>query len=135
MSVELLLAIPILLMVVIGGVEITQMLMANQAIQAAANIGAREASMPGATEMSVRNAVRVSAAGWRFDSALTDGAIVIEVTSLGGGVIPLAVAETGDIVTVTVEVDAVDAVPDFLVSWGFSIADRSLNATALYRKE
>lgn len=135
MTFELLLAIPILLLVFIGGVLVTQMLMANQAVQAAAANGAREASMPGSTEATVREAVRRSVAGWRFAPELMNSNIEITATSLMDGDIPLVNANSGDIVTVSIEIDAVDAVPDFLVSWGLSIADRKLNGTALFRRE
>jgi len=135
MTFELLLVIPILLVILIGMIEVSQMLMAGQAVQAAASNGAREASMPGASEASVREVVRKSVAGWRFAPQLVDEDIEIEAMSLAGVVVPFADAERGDIVTVTIDIDAVDAVPDFLVSWGFSIAGRSINASALYRKE
>ena len=135
MTFELLLAIPILLVVLIGGIQINQMLMANQAIQAAATNGAREASMPGTTESDVRSVVRQSIAGWRFEPNLTDGDISIEAMSLEGDSVMLENAQRGDIVTVSIEIDAIHAVPDFLVSWGFSIMDRTIGASALFRRE
>ncbi|REK27126.1 MAG: hypothetical protein DWQ42_07410 [Planctomycetota bacterium] len=135
MSFELLLAIPVLLIVLIAGIEISQMLMAHQAIAAAAASGAREASMPGATETSVRAAVRRSVEGWRFEPALADEDITIKAMSLDGMDIPLASAASGDVVTVSIEIEVTDAVPDMLPSLGFSLAQRTLTAAAVLRKE
>lgn len=136
MSFELLLVIPLLLLVLLGGIELSQMLMAGQAVQAAASNGAREASMPGSTEAGVRNVVRQSVLGWRFESDMMDSDITIEAVSLATNtVIPLADAETGDVVTVSIEVDAADAVPDFLKSWGLSLVDRTIGASAIFRRE
>ncbi len=135
MSFELLLVIPILLIVIVGGIEVSQLLMANQALQAASAAGAREASMPGSTEADVREAVRRSVIGWRFEPEMMDSDIDIAAIDMSGSVIALGSAMPGDVVKVSIEIDATAAVPDFLLSWGLSIASKKMNAASIFRRE
>jgi len=137
LSVELVLTLPILLMVVVGAVLLTQMLMSHQAVSAAAGNGAREATMPGATADSVREIVLRSVAGWRLASDPNDVALAIRVNgvSLESDPAALAMAGSGDEISVTVGVDTVKAVPDMLKAFGMSIAGRRLESTIRMRKE
>jgi Flp pilus assembly protein TadG len=137
LSVELVLTLPLLLMVVVGAVLLTQMLMSHQAISAAAGNGAREATMPGASADSVREIVLRSVAGWRLATDPNDVAVAIRVNgvSLASDPGALAAAGPGDEVSVTVGVATVKAVPDMLRTFGLSIAGRRLESTIRMRKE
>ena len=84
---------------------------------------------------SVREAVRRSVANWRFAPHLTDDAIDIEATDLACDPSPLVDSMTGDVVTVSIEIEAVHAVPDILQSWGLTLAKHTLRTTSVLRKE
>jgi len=137
LSVELVLTLPLLLMVVVGAVLLSQMLMSHQAVSAAAGNGAREATMPGASGDSVREIVLRSVAGWRLATDPSDVAVAIRVNgvSLGDDPNALTAAGPGDEISVTVGVDTVKAVPDMLKAFGLSIAASRLESTIRMRKE
>ena len=125
---------PILLIVLIGGVQFTQIIMASQTVAAAARVGVREASVVGATEASVENVVDRVVAGWRFanDPSL---AVMVEAAKPDGTAIPFASASTGDLVAVSVSVDSTAAVSDMLASFGITFAGSQLQAKLVARKE
>lgn len=70
LSLELVLVLPILLLVLVALVQVASYLMALQTLQAAALVGAREASLPGATEVSVQAAVLEALGPWRYGQQL-----------------------------------------------------------------
>jgi hypothetical protein len=132
LSVELIIALPLLLLVLAGAVQMALLLVSHQALGAAAAVGAREASLPGSTQVQVQKAVDRSLAGWRFAPQLDD--VLIQVGDEQPGAVPLALAHTGECVTVTVSVDAWAAAPDLLKYVGLTLADK-LSATSVMRKE
>ena len=119
------LVLPVLLIVVLGVVQLSIMLMANQALGAAASVGARAATLPGATNASVEAAVAGALTPWSF----------------AGDVVPVtvspdpSVAPTGTPMSVTVSVDTVNAAPDLLKFIGLSVDGQKLQATYVARKE
>lgn len=70
LSFELILVLPLLLLVLVALVHVASYLMAVQTLQAAALVGAREATLPGATEASVRGAVARALGPWRHAEVL-----------------------------------------------------------------
>ncbi|MFO0899682.1 MAG: TadE/TadG family type IV pilus assembly protein [Pirellulales bacterium] len=132
LSVELIIALPLLLLVLAGSVQMALLLVTQQALGAAAAVGAREASLPGSTQTQVQNAVNRSLAGWRFASQIND--VLIQVGDEQPGAVPLSLARTGECIGVTVSVPAAAAAPDLLKYVGLSLADQ-LSATSILRKE
>lgn len=126
LTLELVIALPILLLVVLAAIEFSILLMGNQAISAAAAIGAREASMPGATPRRVEAAVQRALRPWRFAGKIEP--IVLEP--------PLpAQVPTGRPVSVTVRVRSTEVAPDLLKFIGVSLAGQQLSSTYVARKE
>src|SRR5262245_51740419 len=112
LTLELVVTLPILLVLALAIIEFGTLLFANQAISAAAAIGAREATLPSATPESVTAAVEKALHGWKFVSSLDP--VAIEVNGENESDLPLAEAATGDSVAVTVCVDSVVAAPNLL---------------------
>ena len=134
LTVQFVLLFPFLLITLVGGVQFSQIIMAGQIVSAAASVGAREASAPGATAMTVENAVKKVVADWNFasDPSLT---ISVEAAMPDNTPIPLARAMSGDFVAVTVQVDTTAAVSDMLKSFGITFAGSQLKSTFIARKE
>lgn len=126
LTIELVLGLPIVLMVMLAVVEFGLLLMASQAVSSAANQGAREASLPGATVEGTAAVVHRSLGSWRFSSAIEP--VVVEPASLEQ-------TRTGDLVSVTVAVDSSRAAPNLLKMFGIDLAGRRLSSTYVYRKE
>ena len=78
LSLELTLVLPILLLVLLAVVQLSTYLLASQAIQAAALVGTREATLPGATPQSVHVAVHRALSGWKFESAIGPEDVIIK---------------------------------------------------------
>jgi Flp pilus assembly protein TadG len=119
------LALPLLLAVVLALVEIGTYLLAAQAIQAAAMVGAREASLPSATIDRVQSAVIASLSGWSYAGAIgsSDIQIVNDVPVVGS-------------VTVSVSVDADKAIVNPLaVVPGFDLTGKKISAQFVMRRE
>lgn len=125
LTLELVLVLPVLLIVVLGIVQLSLLLLANQAVAAAANVGARTASLPGATASTVESAVNQALGPWQFGPAIEP--IVVEPDP--------ATAPTGTPVEVTVSVRSVVAVPNLLKFVGISLDEHRLRATFVARKE
>ncbi|MBX9789469.1 MAG: pilus assembly protein [Pirellulales bacterium] len=126
LTLELVLALPILLLVVLAAIEFSILLMGNQAISAAAAIGAREASMPGATPQRVQAAVQKALKPWRFAGKIEP--LVLEPP------FPAQVP-SGQPVSVTVRVRSLDVAPDLLKFVGVSLAGQKLSSKYVARKE
>lgn len=123
---ELILVLPLLLIVVLATIELATMLLANQALSAAAHVGAREASIPGATRARVERAVEQALSPWRFAPALDP--VHIDPPNLSA-------ARTGAPVTVRLSVRSSAAVPDLLRFVGLSLEGQRLEAAYVLRKE
>ena len=127
LTLEFALLLPILLLVLLAVVQFSTYLLGTQAIQAAALIGAREATLPGATQIAVQEAVERSLDSWRFRADLDP--VVVEPA--GWESLP-----TGSGVTVTVSVDADKAALNSLRgSPGFDLAGKKIRARYIMRKE
>ena len=132
LTVELLLAIPILLVLLLATLQFAMLLLSDQAISAAASIGAREAALPSATTTRVETVVNEVLDGWRFFPDLEP----IEIR-VNGFVAAPETANTGDIVSVKVRVASNAAAPDLLEIFGseYSIAAKELCHQGVARKE
>ncbi len=124
LTVELILVIPLLLLVLLVLVEIGTYLLAAQAVQGAAMVGAREATLPGATPDRVRAAVVGALAGWSYASTLSQDDIQIVDVPLDGSV------------SVTVSVDATKAAVSPLAGVpGLDLTGKKIAAQFVMRKE
>ena len=132
MTVELLLTLPIILIVTFAVVQFSMMLLASQAIGAAASAGIRESVLPGSSAASVDTTVANALQGWVFQN---DCDVVIYVNNMPEAISPLANAITGDEVSVTVRVPAGKVAPNALLLVGISIANTDLETTFVMRKE
>jgi len=132
LTVEMLLALPILLALLLATLQFAMLLMSDQAISAAASIGAREAALPSATTARVEAVVNEVLDGWRFFADLEP----IEIRVNGFLAAP-ETATTGDIVSVKVRVASNAAAPDLLEIFGseYSIAAKELCHQGVARKE
>lgn len=152
LSMELVIALPILLIVILGAVEFTFLLLASQAITAAANVGTRQATLPCATSSQVQNAVLTALGSWRWANAddlrvrvfvdQNDDSFADELvfdshdSSQNDDTGLLAAAPTGTLVQVTVNLPAVAATPDLLgILPVLSIQNQELTASFVSRKE
>lgn len=121
---ELMLVLPILLVVLLVLVEIGTYLLAAQAIQGAAMAGAREATLPGATEGRVRSAVVGALAGWSYAGKLGPDDIQIDNSTHEGSV------------SVAVSVDATQAaVNPLAIVPGLDLRGKKITAMFVMRKE
>lgn len=126
LTLELVLVLPILLVVVLAIVQFASLLLASQALHAAASVAAREASIPGTTAARVAGSVERSLAGWRFAGFVDPVRIVPAEPDL---------AASGDPIAVTVSVDSARAVPNLLGVFGVQLGNPKLTATFVARKE
>jgi Flp pilus assembly protein TadG len=124
-ALELLLALPVLVGVLLGVVEFGLMLVAQQQLVAASREGARVASQGGAQTDIVQAVHQFLGAG-----SLSNANIAAVLTDAMGQ--PLA---SGQPVTVTVSIPATQVAPDFLGFIGFSIAGENLVGQTTMRKE
>jgi len=123
--VELLLALPVLLAVLLGVVEFSLMLVAQQQLVTASREGARVAAQGGAQADVVQAVDQFLGTG-----SLSNATVVAVLTDASGQPLP-----SGQPVSVTVSLPATQAVPDLLAFIGFSIAGNTLAAQAVMRKE
>jgi hypothetical protein len=123
LSLELVIVLPILLMVLLAIVQLGSYLLATQAIQGAAMVGAREATLPGVTSARIRTAVVGALSGWSFVSALRDDDV--QVADLPDGR-----------VSVSVSIDADKAALNSMLRFpGFELAGKKIRAQYIMRKE
>lgn len=151
LSMELVIALPILLVVILAAVEFSFLLLASQAITAAANVATRQATLPSATSAQVDDAVMTALASWRWaqgnevrvriyvdrnNGEIEPSELVYDSDNLPDDDNVLASAPTGTVVQVTIDLPSVAASPDML---GFipalSIRDQELTASFVGRKE
>ena len=124
LTMELMLVLPVLLIVLLVLVELGTYLLAAQAIQGAAMVGAREATLPGATPDRVRTVVVGALAGWSYANSLSQDDIqVVDLPADGN-------------VSVTVSVDATKAVVNPLLGVpGLDLSGKRIAAQFVMRKE
>lgn len=136
LSIELVMALPILLAVLLALVEFGTLLMASQAVNAAAHVGAREAALAGSRDGLVLSAIQnaTSSYQWQADAQTTvyiNGTLV----SLSDASDSLANARSGDLISVTVSVPMNRAAPDLLNFVGIGLGTNELTNTYVTRKE
>jgi uncharacterized protein (UPF0333 family) len=124
-ALELLLVLPLLLTVLLGTVEFSLMLTAQQQVSLASREAARVAAT-GGTPDEILYAVRLSLGDARFMQAT----VTPLLTDTDGNPIP-----SGEPIAVRVELPATAAVPDMLVFAGISIRNQVLMGQTVMRKE
>lgn len=124
LTLELALILPIILVVLLALVEISTYLIAAQAIQGAALVGAREASLPGATPDRVRGAVVAALGGWSYANTLGPNDITIADNAIDGSVA----------VSVSVDADKAAVNPLWTVP-GLDLTGKKIQAQFVMRKE
>lgn len=129
LTVEMLFILPLLIIVLLGIAEFSFMLLGMQAIAASANVGAREASLPSATDATVEAAVNDALAGWAFQGKQETK------TFVNGVDVDVTTAVTGDNTQVSVILKTTHAVPDMLNFIGLSVAGQEIRATFVTRRE
>lgn len=151
LSLELVIALPVLALVVLAAVEFSFLLLGSQAITAAANVGARQAALPSTASGQVKDAVFQALGSWRwthddilqvlvFVDTQGDGDLDLVYDSMDpskqDGSNELLLAPTGRLVQVTVKLPSNEAAPDLLSFVpGLSISGQELTASFVTRKE
>ncbi len=151
LSLELVIALPVLLIVVFAAVEFSFLLLGSQAITAAANVGAREAALPSSTATDVRNAVFQALQSWRW-ATNEHMQVLIFVDTDGADELDLVYdsqnpamddepenevrdAPTGTDIQVTIKLPSNQAAPDLLSLFGLGLNGQELTASFVTRKE
>ena len=111
LSMELVLTLPILFILLMGLFEFTMLFYSRSLIVEATRVGARKASLPGATEQSVQDDV-LQVLSPRLQTGIQVG------VDLG--------THSGDVVVVSVQTPMTSACPDLLWPIGVSLNGRSL---------
>lgn len=141
LSIELVMALPILFSILLATIEFGILLMASQGVNAAAHVGTREAALAGSTDAQVNTAVQNSLNSWSWKAqATTQLYINGSPRSLTDGFDDLAAARSGDLLSVTVTVRMIDAAPNLLTFVGITLAPtvsdpKILTNTYVTRKE
>ena len=123
--IELLVALPVLLAILLGTIEFSMILVARQQLQLASREGARVASI-GGNETEVQTAVQ----NFLGKGALAGAQVQSILTDAGGQPIP-----SGGSVQVVVTIPTTQAVPNLLGGFGVSVAGDTLIAGTAMRKE
>jgi Flp pilus assembly protein TadG len=111
LSLELILTLPILLIVLMGLFEFTVLFYSRSLVVEATRVGARKASLPGATAESVEEEVR-NILSPRLQTGIQVGVDVGQ--------------HSGDVVVVSVQTPMTSASPDLLWPIGLSLNGRNL---------
>ena len=111
LSMELVLTLPILFILLLGLFEFTMLFYSRSLIVEATRVGARKASLPGATEQSVQDDV-LQVLSPRLQTGIQVG------VDLG--------THSGDVVVVSVQTPMTSACPDLLWPIGVSLNGRNL---------
>lgn len=111
LSMELAMTLPILFVVLMGLFEFMMLFYSRSLIVEATRVGARKASLPGATQESVEEEVRLV-----LSPSLQTGMQVEVDTGLN----------SGDVVVVSVQLPMTSACPDLLWPIGLSLNGRNL---------
>jgi Flp pilus assembly protein TadG len=124
-AVELLVALPIVLAVLLGMIEFSMLLVARQQILVASREGARVAAL-GGTADDVDKAVHQ----FLGTGSLAGAQVQAQLTDQSGQPVP-----SGGAVAVTVSLPTAQAVPDLLRFIGFSLGNDVLTVQTVMRKE
>jgi hypothetical protein len=124
-AMELLLVLPLLLAVLLGTVELSLWLAAQQQVSLASREGARVAAT-GGTRADVNQAIRLALGDARFQRAQ----VTTWLTDSNSQPLP-----SGEPVSVLVALPASAVVPDLLVFIGLSIRNQKLISQTVMRKE
>jgi Flp pilus assembly protein TadG len=124
-AVEMLLVLPILLAVLVGTVEFSLWLTAQQQVNLATREGARAAAT-GGSAADVNHAVRLALGDQRFQQATVQA----HLNDSAGNPLP-----SGQPVSVLVQLPAGAVVPDLLAFVGLSIRNQTLIGQTVMRKE
>ncbi|MCE9534489.1 MAG: pilus assembly protein [Planctomycetes bacterium] len=124
-AVEMLIILPVFLVILLGFVELTMLVIVEERLAAASYQGARVASQGGSTT-DVETAVHHSLGPGSVSTYLND--IIYTPTVL-------ATANSGDEITVRLEIEAKRVIPDLLRFIGYSISNQILVAQTVMRKE
>ena len=124
-ALELLLVLPILLTVLLGTVEFSLLLTAQQQVSLASREATRVAALGGSVG-DIEQVVRLTLGDSRFAQATVTPILV----DANGNPIP-----SGEPIAVRVELPASAAVPDLLVFAGLSIRNQVLMGQTVMRKE
>ena len=124
-SVEMLIILPVFLVILLGFVELTMLVIVEERLAAASSQGARVAAQ-GGTTADVAIAVNNSLGAGSVRTNLN--AIIYSPTD------PMN-ALPGDPVTVRLEVEAREVIPDLLRFIGYSISKQMLVGQTVMRKE
>lgn len=153
LSLELVIALPVLLIVVFAAVEFSFLLLGSQAITAAANVGARQAALPSSTAEDVRFAVFQALDSWRWaepehlqvlifvdeDEDGIDGDDLVynsQDTTLDDDPEDIVgTAPTGTSIQVTINLLSEQAAPDLLSIVHLGLEGQELTASFVTRKE
>ncbi len=136
LSVELVVALPILFIVLVAIVEFGLLLMSSQGVSAAANIGAREAALTSSSYTSVNTAVSNALVGYNWQGYAETVIFVNGVKDTGvSSPNDLQNAPSGAVVSVTVNLPMNQAAPDALSMFGIPLAGHEVTATFVTRKE
>ena len=146
LSLELVIALPVMLIVVFAAVEFSLLLLGTQAITAAANVGARQAALPSTTSEEVEEAVFQVLQTWRWAKSehlqvliSVDGDLVYDSQSMSPSDKDpqniLGAAPTGSEVMVTLNLKSNQAAPDLLKVFKLGLGDQELTASFVTRKE
>jgi hypothetical protein len=136
LSLEMAIALPVLLLVVLAAVEYTFLLLGSQAITAAANVGARQAALPSTSAADVEDAVFDALASWRWARPQFLEVLVFVDGDPAGPGNELENAPSGTEVQVTVKLPSDQAAPDLLkIVPVLSIAGQELTSSFITRKE
>jgi Flp pilus assembly protein TadG len=122
---EMLIALPVLLAVLLAVVEFSMILVAQQQIVAASREGARVAAQGGAQSDVVQAVQQFLGKG-----RLSNATIATVLTDTSRQPLP-----SGSPVSVTVSLPTAQAVPDLLAFVGFSISNKNLVGQTVMRKE
>jgi Flp pilus assembly protein TadG len=143
LSIELVMILPILTILTVGIIEFSVIMLSSQAISTASHLGTREAALPNATYDTVADAVSdaLRTKIWEGEHEViifvTDPNTMVTLEDDGtvGAPIQLEDANTGDQISVTVNVPTDQAAPDILAIIGLSTNGSEITTTFVTRRE
>ena len=125
--------LPVLMLVLVAIVEFTLLLSAGQAVNAAADVGAREAALPSSTKASIEAAVARTLEGYLWRTKQQTFVFVNKVKDTTGTLV--AAANTGDVIQVTVNVQARYTAPDVLSIVKISLGTRDVSSSFVVNRQ
>lgn len=133
LTLELMVILPLILIVLFGLVEFSFLLISQQAIAAAAHVGAREGALPSTDLTAVEDAVESALTGWAFQD---DVKVLVYVNGVRATTdAEVAGALTGDDISVEVQLFYEKAAPDLLRFINLSLVGNRLISQYTTRRE